>query len=120
LSTHFAKNPEKGGNRLILQEKSLIIKIRVILAQISSIREILYARQGYKNSTFHQLFKPIFNKDCQKRLQKTGVDKYVKKLSALQLIVLIAFAQLEQLPSLRAISNSLNSKDLSPSFDFPS
>lgn len=65
------------------------------------------------NSTFHQLFKPIFNKNFQEHLKKLGVDKYIKKLSALQLIVLVVYAQLEQLSGLRDISNSLNNKNLS-------
>ncbi|GAW30173.1 DUF4372 domain-containing protein, partial [Carboxydocella sp. ULO1] len=35
-------------------------------------------------------------------------DKYVKKLTALKLFYLLAYAQLEQLKGLRDISNSLN------------
>ncbi|MBZ4688507.1 MAG: transposase, family [Clostridiales bacterium] len=65
------------------------------------------------NSTFHQLFRPIFNKNFLEHLKKLGVDKYIKKLSALQLIILVVYAQLEQLSGLRDISNSLNNKNLS-------
>ncbi|WP_104370563.1 DUF4372 domain-containing protein [Desulfocucumis palustris] len=57
-------------------------------------------------STFDQLFKPVCNAFYQ--LESTEVDKYVKKLTTLQLIELLIKAQLEQLPGLRDISNSLN------------
>ncbi|MEW6623894.1 MAG: DUF4372 domain-containing protein, partial [Bacillota bacterium] len=58
-----------------------------------------------KLSTFNQLFKPIFQKSFQEILKRLGVDKYVKKLFAHKLVTLMAFAQLEQLSSLREISN---------------
>lgn len=65
------------------------------------------------NSTFDQLFEPIFSQSFRKLLQKQEVDKYVKKLTALKFIVLIVFAQLEQLKSLREISNSLCNREFS-------
>jgi hypothetical protein len=69
--------------------------------------------KGTTNSTFDQLFKPIFSNNFCQLLQKTGVDKYVKKLTAFKFIILIVFAQLEQLTSLREISNSLNNTQFS-------
>ena len=70
--------------------------------------------EGYntKKSTFSQLFKPIFSENFQKVLKNLGVDKHVKKFFAHKLIVLMAFAQLNQLQGLRAISNSLNNEEL--------
>ncbi|MEW6624652.1 MAG: DUF4372 domain-containing protein [Bacillota bacterium] len=65
-----------------------------------------------KLSTFNQLFKPIFQKSFQEILKRLGVDKYVKKLFVHKLVTLMAFAQLEQLSSLREISNSLNTEGL--------
>jgi len=69
--------------------------------------------KGTTNSTFNQLFKPIFSRNFRGLLQKLEVDKYVKKLTAFKFIILIAFAQLEQLTCLREISNSLCNKQLS-------
>ncbi len=66
-------------------------------------------------STFEQLFEPIFSNFLSSLLQKLEVDKYVKKLTALKFIVLMVYAQLEQLKSLREISSSLHNKDLSQS-----
>jgi len=65
------------------------------------------------NSTFEQLFKPIFSQNFRQLLQKLEVDKYVKKLTAFKFIILIAFAQLEQLKSLREISNNFCNKQFS-------
>ena len=66
------------------------------------------------NSTFLQLFEPI-SENCFE-----GADAYVKKLYAAKLFCLLAFAQLEQLKSLRDISNSLNSDLLSRSIGLES
>ena len=65
------------------------------------------------NSTFDQLFKPIFSKKIYRLLQNLEVDKYVKKLTALKFITLIVYAQLEQLQSLREISSIFHSKGFS-------
>ncbi len=64
-------------------------------------------------TTFFQLFEPIFSKKYTQLLKKLEVDKYVKKLTAFKFIMLIIFSQLEQLKSLREISNSLNNKEFS-------
>lgn len=64
-------------------------------------------------TTFDQLFEAIFSKKFGSLLKKLEVDKYVKKLTALKFIILIAFAQLEQLSCLREISISLHNKELS-------
>ena len=65
------------------------------------------------NSTFNQLFKPIFSQNFRKLLQKLEVDKYVKKLTALKFIILMVFAQVEQLTCLREISGSLSNNEFS-------
>jgi hypothetical protein len=64
-------------------------------------------------TTFEQLFEPIFSKVFYRLIQQLKVDKYVKKLTVFKFIVLMVFAQLEQLRSLREISSSLHNKDLS-------
>ena len=64
-------------------------------------------------STFDQLFEPIFSQSFRQLLQKLEVDKYVKKLTAFKFIILMVFAQLEQLTCLREISNSLNNNKFS-------
>ncbi|HHT47192.1 MAG TPA: IS4 family transposase [Firmicutes bacterium] len=69
--------------------------------------------KGTTNSTFNQLFEPIFSRNFRQLLQKLEVDKYVKKLTAFKFIILIVFAQLEQLTCLREISNSLCNKQFS-------
>ena len=66
--------------------------------------------KGTTHSTFDQLFEPIFSRNFRQLLQKLEVDKYVKKLTAFKFIILMVFAQLEQLTCLREISNSLNNK----------
>jgi len=68
--------------------------------------------KGTIKSTFFQLFEPIFSQNFYQLLQKLEVDKYVKKLTALKFIILMVFAQLEQLTCLREISNSLNNKQI--------
>ena len=65
------------------------------------------------NSTFDQLFEPIFSQNFRKLLQKLEVDKYVKKLTAFKFIILMVFAQVEQLTCLREISGSLSNKEFS-------
>lgn len=65
------------------------------------------------NSTFNQLFEPIFSQKFHQLLQKLEVDKYVKKLTAIKFIILMVFAQLEQLRSLREISNNLCNREFS-------
>jgi len=64
-------------------------------------------------TTFDQLFEPVFSKTFSKLLQQLEVDKYVKKLTAAKFIILMVYAQLGQLKSLREISDSLYNQDLS-------
>jgi IS4 transposase len=65
------------------------------------------------NSTFFLLFEPIFIEDFIQYLNDTRVDKYTKKLKTIQLIELIANAQLNQQQGLRDISNSCNNDEFS-------
>jgi len=64
-------------------------------------------------TTFDQLFEPVFSKTFSMLLQQLEVDKYVKKLTAAKFIILMVYAQLGQLKSLREISDSLYNQDLS-------
>ena len=59
-------------------------------------------------STFFQFFRPIFSENLQKEFSAYGVDRYVKKLTTLQLLQVIICAQLNQEQSLRGISNRFN------------
>ncbi|QGP92826.1 IS4 family transposase ISDre1 [Neomoorella glycerini] len=71
-------------------------------------------------STFHQLFAPVSD-NCFWQLTKgLEVDKYAKKLTSLQLVELIAFAQLEQLDGLRDISNSFHDPQFSRAINLKS
>jgi hypothetical protein len=80
----------------------------VVLAITPYKGETTMQDKGTTNSTFDQLFEPIFSQSFHQLLQKLEVDKYVKKLTAFKFIILMVFAQLEQLTCLREISNSLN------------
>lgn len=71
-------------------------------------------------STFHQLFQLVLDAGFQEKLTGLGVDKYAKKLKTVQLIILMAYAQLEQQQGLRDISNSLNDVELSNALDLDS
>ena len=70
--------------------------------------------------TYFQLFHPLSNQNFLCLLQDQEVDKYAKKLSAIQLIELLAHAQLEQHGGLRDISNSLNDNKLSQAINLDS
>jgi len=85
----------------------------VVLAIIPKIKEKKMQGKDTTNSTFKQLFEPIFSNNFRQLLQKLEVDKYVKKLTAFKFIILITFAQLEQLTCLREISGSLCNKQFS-------
>ena len=61
-------------------------------------------------STFDQLFEAATS--FTQNLKDREVDKYVKKFTALKFILLMSFAQLNQLKSLRDISNHLNDEQL--------
>lgn len=61
-----------------------------------------------KKSTFNQLFQPILNKSFYEQVVDLEADKYIKKLSTVKFIKLMANAQLEQQEGLRVISNSLD------------
>jgi len=71
-------------------------------------------------STFHQLFGPVSTEKFRQQVKEMGVDKYAKKLHTIQLIELIAHAQIEQLRGLRDISYSLNDGQLSEAIDLES
>jgi hypothetical protein len=95
-------------------KKLLIIKdIGVVLAQISKNKETKMQGKDTINSTFFLLFEPIFIENFIQYLNDTEVDKYVKKLKTIQLIELIAYAQLNQQQGLRDISNSCNNDEFS-------
>ncbi|WP_429163721.1 IS4 family transposase [Desulfitispora alkaliphila] len=72
------------------------------------------------NSTFHQLFRPIFSKNFYQQLTELEVDKYVKKLKTDQLLKLFVNAQLEQYRGLRDISNNLNDDQFSQAINLDS
>ena len=61
-------------------------------------------------STFKQLFASVVS--FNQRLKEREVDKYVKKFTALKFILLMSFAQLKQLTSLRDISSNLDDAQL--------
>lgn len=63
-------------------------------------------------STIFQLLKPV--RQAFSQIPKVmQADKYHKKLSTLQLIMILAIAQLKRLRGLRDVSNSLNNEELS-------
>jgi len=62
-------------------------------------------------STFNQLFEPIFSDVFIQKLTELGVDKYVKKLTTIQLIELIAHAQIQQQGNLRDIANNFRNEE---------
>jgi hypothetical protein len=64
-----------------------------------------------KTSTYSQLFQPIFQQRIFEQLTELGVDKYVKKLSAIQLIQLIAHAQIQQQDNLGEITSNFYNED---------
>lgn len=71
-------------------------------------------------STFNQLFEPILDDVFTKKLTELGVDKYVKKLTTIQLIELIAYAQIQQQSNLRDIANNFNHEDFRLAIDLES
>lgn len=71
-------------------------------------------------STFLQLFGPILCDSNQDLLTALEVDKYAKKLTTVQLIQLVVYAQLEQLRGLRAISGSFKDDWLSRALELES
>lgn len=71
-------------------------------------------------STFFQLFSPVYNDNFIQQLADLEVDKYVKKLTTVQLIELIVYAQLNQQRGLRDISNSLNNDEFSQAINLDS
>jgi hypothetical protein len=64
-----------------------------------------------KLSAYSQLFQPFFNEKIIEQLERLEVDKYVKKLTTIQLIQLIAYAQIQQQDCLREISNNFHNPD---------
>ncbi|WP_422449292.1 DUF4372 domain-containing protein, partial [Thermoanaerobacterium sp. DL9XJH110] len=72
------------------------------------------------NSTLSQLFNPLSDKCTLQKLNSSGVDKYVKKLTTLKFIQLMVHAQLEQQQGLRDISNALNDDKFSENIELDS
>jgi len=64
-----------------------------------------------KLSAYSQLFQPFFQAEITEQLEKLEVDKYVKKLTTIQLIQLIAYAQIQQQECLREISDNFHNPD---------
>jgi len=64
-----------------------------------------------KLSAYSQLFQPFFNEEIAEQLERMEVDKYVKKLTTIQLIQLIAYAQIQQQECLREISDNFYNQD---------
>lgn len=63
-------------------------------------------------STFCKLIEPLFSKVFQNYLEVSKPDKYVKKLFTNTLVAIMVYAQLNELPSLRTISDRLNNDEL--------
>jgi Transposase DDE domain/Domain of unknown function (DUF4372) len=64
-----------------------------------------------KLSAYSQLFEPFFHQEITKKFESLEADKYVKKLTTIQLIQLIAYAQIQQQDCLREISNNFHNPD---------
>ena len=73
-----------------------------------------------KTSAYSQLFQPFFNEKITEQFEKLEVDKYVKKLTTIQLIQLIAYAQIQQEKCLREISNNFLDPDFQMSIGLES
>jgi hypothetical protein len=71
-----------------------------------------------KKSTFKQVFSVL--SQLSQRFEEMKADRYMKKMSTLQLIEFMTNAQLTQAPALRDISNSLNNDDLSQEIELDS
>jgi|GEM_PF-3126165 len=69
-------------------------------------------------STFKQLFESVIS--FNQRLKTQEVDKYVKKFTFLKFMLMMIYAQLYQLDSLRDISSTLNNNELAQSLDLNS
>jgi hypothetical protein len=73
-----------------------------------------------KLSAYSKLFQPFFDEGISKILERLEVDKYVKKLTTIQLIQLIAHAQIQQQGCLREISNEFNDPNFQRAIDLES
>jgi hypothetical protein len=74
----------------------------------------MYGKDTTK-STFDQLFEAVTS--FTQNLKNREVDKYIKKFTLLKFILLMSFAQLNQLKSLRDISSTLDEEKLSESLE---
>jgi len=103
-------------------KKILIIRDRVVLAQISNYKEITMQDKDTTQSTFMQLFQPIFSKKIWANIHREvpELDKRVQKLKTSQLTLLISNAQLQEYRALRKISTSVNSDQFSRSIGLES
>lgn len=77
----------------------------------------MYGKDTTK-STFDQLFEAVTR--YTENLKNREVDKYIKKFTLLKFILLMSFAQLNQLKSLRDISSTLDEEKLSKSLELVS
>jgi len=73
-----------------------------------------------KLSAYSQLFQPFFHEKITVELEKLEVDKYVKKLTTVQLIQLISYAQIQEQDCLREISNNFQNPDFQINFGLES
>jgi hypothetical protein len=73
-----------------------------------------------KLSAYSQLFQPFFHEEITEQLEKLEADKYVKKLTTVQLIQLITYAQIQQQDCLREISNNFHNPDFQINFGLES
>ena len=109
------KSPVIPDNSCKINKKILIIRVRVVLAQISNYKEIIMQDKDTKNSTFFQAFKPILSNNIWSKITQAvpNLNKGVKKLTSKTLIVLMANAQIQEHPALRDISGSVNNAHFS-------
>ncbi len=77
----------------------------------------MYGKDTTK-STFIQLFESVLSFNLRQKYWE--VDKYVKKFTAIKFILLMSYAQLKQLRSLRDISSNLNDEQLARSLQLSS
>ena len=74
--------------------------------------------KGTKKSTFKQVFSAL--SQLNQRFEAMNADRYMKKMSTMQLVELMVSAQVNQEPALRDISNSLNNEDLKSEIELDS
>lgn len=63
-------------------------------------------------TTFSQLLQPIMGDAIKEKIRESGVDKYVKKLFAFKLLIILIYAMLHKCSSLRNIESSFLNEDV--------